>query len=76
MKWWTFFGMGQGGYNLSDLNTTFGIEVEFETADSRGKLWGVFVYASNKDGIRKDQWMELLQRNAQWGSRWVLGGGT
>lgn len=33
-------------------NITFSIEVEFEAADSRGKMWAIFIYASNREKIR------------------------
>ena len=56
------------------INTKFSIEVEFETVDIRGKTWAVFVYASNKEGVRKEQWKELLSRKGSWGSNWCLGG--
>lgn len=56
------------------VHTTFSIEIEFETEDSGGKLWGIFVYVNNKEKIKQTQWAELLQRNMLWGSRWILGG--
>lgn len=42
------------------VNTSFSIEVEFETSDSGGKMWAIFVYLSNKEKQRKEQWGELL----------------
>lgn len=46
-------GWDEGVTIFQILHTTFSIEVEFETIDSGGKLWGIFVYASNKKRVRK-----------------------
>lgn len=34
----------------------------------------VFVYASNKDKVRAEQWKELLARKTSWGNNWILEG--
>lgn len=54
--------------------STFCLEVEFETSETNGKIWAAFVYASNCERVRKDQWQELKDRMNCWGDRWVLGG--
>lgn len=55
-------------------HTTFSIEVEFATSDSGGKLWAIFLHASNRENVRTAQWAELLDRKATWGDRWIFGG--
>lgn len=35
-------------------NTSFSIEVEFETLESGCKLWAIFVYESNKEKVRRE----------------------
>lgn len=52
----TAFGMGEGGYNLPMHSSSFSIKVEFETNETNGHMWAVFVYASNRDNIRYEQW--------------------
>lgn len=32
--------------------TSFSIEVEFETVETKGSMWAIFVYASNRDNVR------------------------
>lgn len=56
------------------MNTTFSIELEFEISGTEGKMWAIFVYASNRDRIRTEQRQELLVRKEQWGNSWILGG--
>lgn len=34
------------------LSSSFCIEVEFETLETKGKMWGVFVYANNKEKVK------------------------
>lgn len=43
--------------------------------ETNGRMWAIFVYASIRDRIRKDQWDELLSKSRQWGDRWILGKG-
>lgn len=33
----------------------FRIEVEFETVETNGRMWNVFVYANNKERVRAEQ---------------------
>lgn len=56
------------------ISSRFSIEMEVETADTNGKLWVIFVYASNKERERIDQWNELWLKKNTWGTRWLLGG--
>lgn len=55
-------------------STHFSIEVEFEIPGSVSRRWAVFIYASNKEPIRVEQWQELIVRKQDWGTNWVLGG--
>lgn len=57
------------------ISSRFSLEVEFETIDKKGKMWEVFVSASNKEKDRMDQWHELWSKKGQWGSKWILSGG-
>lgn len=41
------------------ISSGFSIEVELEPADTKGKIWAVFVYTSNKEKEHLDQWHEL-----------------
>lgn len=52
------------------ISSRFSIEMEFETSESKGKLWTIFVYVSNKERERMDQWHELWSKKASG----VLGG--
>lgn len=36
-------------------NTTFSVEVEFETLKTKGRMWTIFVYANNKESVRVEQ---------------------
>lgn len=56
------------------ISSSFCIEVEFETPHSKGKVWGVFVYASHVESVRAEQWQELWDKKGRWGNRWFLGG--
>lgn len=44
------------------ISSMFSLEVEFETIDTKGKMWEVFVYANNKEKDRMDQWHELWSK--------------
>lgn len=55
-------------------STEYSIEVEFESADTKGKLWAIFVYASISEKVRAKQWQALRDRSSRWGDRWILGG--
>lgn len=55
------------------MDVSFSIEVEFEVSESEGKTWAIFVYASNKEKTRMEQWQELLDRKGDWGNKWILG---
>lgn len=55
-------------------HNSFSIKVDFESANSKGRLWGIFVYASNKERVREGQQEELLARRDNQGSRWIMGG--
>lgn len=46
------------------IRTEFCLEVEFETQDSGGRIWAIFIYASNKERVRTDQWQYLISRKA------------
>lgn len=48
--------------------------MDFEISGSVDRMWAIFVYASNKDSIRLEQWQELTDRKRDWGNNWVLGG--
>lgn len=52
----------------------FRIKVEFETVETNGRMWNVFVYASNKERVRAEQQEEPQMKREQWGSKWILGG--
>lgn len=51
------------------FSSRFSLEVEFETVDTKGKMWAVFIYASNKEKDHMDQWNDLWSKKGQWGSR-------
>lgn len=51
------------------LSTSYSVEVEFESTDTRGKVCVVFVYARVKNRIRLEQWEELYTKSKQWGDR-------
>lgn len=53
---------------------SFCMEVEFETRKTKGNMWAIFVYASNKGTERAEQWEELCRRKRDWGDNWFLGG--
>lgn len=44
-------------YQIKSL--TFSLEIEFEMPETNGRIWAVFVYASNKEKVRTEQWEEL-----------------
>lgn len=51
------------------------MEVVFETKETKGKMWVVFVYASTREKTRKDQWGNCGQRKrneAISGFLWVI----
>lgn len=48
------FSWGQEVTIYQILTTSFSIEVEFEAPGSEGVLWAIFVYASNKEGVRTE----------------------
>lgn len=56
------------------LSTSYSVEVEFESTDTRGKVWVGFVYADVNKRIRLEQWEELYTKSRQWGYRWILRG--
>lgn len=68
-----FLGWAPGVIIHQIVNRSFSIELEFETGNSGGKLWAIFVYASTKDRVCKEQWGKLLARKNFWENRWVLG---
>lgn len=55
-------------------NTTFGLEVEFENTETKGRMWAVFMYASIDENTRTEQWQEVITRSEQWETQWLLGG--
>lgn len=36
--------------------------MKFESTDTRGKVWAVFVYASFNERIRLEQWKNCIQK--------------
>lgn len=52
-------------------STEYSIEVEFESTDTNGKLWAIFVYASTREKVREDQWHALWDRSRRWRDRWT-----
>lgn len=56
------------------VSSEFSIEVDFETMETQGIIWAIFVYANNKEKVRAEQWQELWTKSGQWGSKWILGG--
>lgn len=56
------------------ISTAFSLEVEFETLETGGKMWAIFVYASNKDRIRAEQRQDLIDKKDHQGDKWILGG--
>lgn len=67
-------GWGIGVTVCQILSTAYIVEVEFEVAEAKGKMWAIFVYASVKDKVRTEQWHELYIKSRPWGYRWILGG--
>lgn len=59
---------------VHQIVNNFGFEVEFETPDSGGKCWGIFVYIRPIFQVRQDQWSYLQDNKANWGDKWFLGG--
>lgn len=57
-------------YQIKSSN--FSLEIEFETLETNGRMWAVFVYASNKEKFRTEQWEELWTKRGQWGTKWIL----
>lgn len=57
------------------LGCSYSVEVEFETPETKGKIWAIFIYASIKEKLRSEQWRELLQKKKKWGENWIMGGG-
>lgn len=45
-----------------------------DSADTKGKIWVIFLYASTRDQMRVEQWHALYARRSRWGERWLLGG--
>lgn len=65
------------GENITIHNiqeNAFCVEVEFEGAETNGKMRAIFVYVSTRDRTRSEQWQELIRRSQQWGDNWILGG--
>lgn len=56
------------------ITTAFSMEIEFETPEIEGKMWAIFVYASNKERIRAEQQQDLLAKKGYWCNKWVLRG--
>lgn len=56
------------------VTSSFGIEVEFETQESKGKCWGVFLHISSSNEIEASQWEYLLDQKRKWAENWFLGG--
>lgn len=56
------------------IRSNFGFEVEFETSNSGGKCWGIFLYLSPNFSTRMEPWVYLQNNKAKWGKRWFLGG--
>lgn len=44
------------------LGNSYSVEVEFETSETKEKVWAIFIYASIKEKLRSEQWRELLQK--------------
>lgn len=44
--------------------TDYSIEVEFATKETKGNMWAVIVYASNKEKVRKEQWIYGLGKRS------------
>lgn len=57
-------------YQIKSSN--FSLEIEFETPKTNGRMWAVFVYASNKENVRIEQWEELWTKRGKWGTKWIL----
>lgn len=55
-------------------STSYRIEMEFETAETKGRMWVIFVYASIKERTRTGQWQELWTRKRKWEDKWILRG--
>lgn len=54
--------------------SSFSLEVELETLETNIRMWAIFVYASNKEKVRAEQWEELWAKKGQWGKKWILEG--
>lgn len=54
----------------------FCIELRIGSKGGDSDFWIILVYASTDFRERQQQWGFLKARKQQWGSRWVLGGGT
>lgn len=50
------------------------MKVELESQDLGGRIWAVFIYASNKEKVKSEQWQYLISRKGNWGHRWFIGG--
>lgn len=53
-------------------SSTFSLEIEFETPKTNRRMWAVFVYASNKEKVRTEQWEELWTKRGKWGTKCIL----
>lgn len=53
-------------------SSTFSLEIEFQTPKTKGRIWAVFVYASNNEKVRTEQWEELWTTRGKWGTKWIL----
>lgn len=53
-------------------STSYHIEVEFETIETKGRMWAIFVYASIKERTITEQWQELWTRKRNWEDKWIL----
>lgn len=42
-------------------------------AETMGRKWVVFVYASVKERVRTEQWQELYIKSRKYGDKWMLG---
>lgn len=57
-----FLGWGKDVKVYKIVSNEFCMEVELETKDSAGRVWAIFIYASNKERIRYEQWQYLITK--------------
>lgn len=50
------------------------LKLNLRILETRGRMWAIFIYASNKEKERVDQWNELWSRKGLWGDNLILGG--